>query len=169
MGPNQRACPQCGKPRHRQSALCRECYLAAHRSPESYADRVCPVCAKAFVVHRTHIERGQGIYCSSSCARSGSPTHPRNGSWRSRKGAGYKRWRLAVIERDHGFCRLCHATDDLQVHHIKTFADHPDHRGRIDNGVTLCAPCHRRFRGVEHEHEELLSFVASVPVVVWSC
>ena len=36
--------------------------------------RCCPTCGKIFRVHKSQFDRGQGIYCSRSCARSGSPT-----------------------------------------------------------------------------------------------
>lgn len=77
LGPNQKPCPKCGDSMHRQSRQCRACYEKEHAKPEHYIARVCPICQTAFTVHKTHIDRGQGIYCSVSCARSGSPTHPR--------------------------------------------------------------------------------------------
>lgn len=80
VGQNQKPCPDCGKPMHRQSRICRACYTAAKARPESYQDRTCRVCAAGFRVHVSQINRGQGRYCSQTCARSGSPArkrHPR--------------------------------------------------------------------------------------------
>lgn len=55
-----------------------------------------------------------------------------------------KRWRYDVFSRD-GFC-CCHCGDDrggnLNAHHIKPFAEYPDLRLDVDNGITLCEPCH---------------------------
>ena len=59
---------------HRQSKRCIACHVASLRRPENQIGRVCPVCGSSFIVHRAHINRGQGKYCSRSCARSGSPT-----------------------------------------------------------------------------------------------
>lgn len=56
----------------------------------------------------------------------------------------YKRWRYDVYLRDGFACRHC--GDDrggnLHAHHVKAFADHPDLRLDVDNGITLCEPCH---------------------------
>jgi hypothetical protein len=59
---------------HRQSKVCRACYLSERRKPENYVTKPCPVCGKDFTVHVLFINKGQGKYCSHSCARSGSPT-----------------------------------------------------------------------------------------------
>jgi len=59
---------------HRQSKKCRVCYEQEKARPENYLERSCPKCGKSFTVHKTHVERGQGKYCSRECARSGSPT-----------------------------------------------------------------------------------------------
>ena len=56
----------------------------------------------------------------------------------------------AVFERDNYTCVLCSARAskghrvELQADHILPFASHPDVRFEIDNGRTLCAPCHRQ-------------------------
>lgn len=63
----------------------------------------------------------------------------------------YKLWRTAVFERDKYTCIWCGAkfikgvTGRVAIHadHIKPFAHYPELRFAIDNGRTLCAPCHR--------------------------
>lgn len=55
----------------------------------------------------------------------------------------YKLWRRAVMERDNFTCRFCATIGGkLQVDHIKPFALYPELRFAIDNGRTLCKPCH---------------------------
>jgi hypothetical protein len=73
-----KVCPQCGKPKDRVSSVCKACYNQKIARPENYFHRQCRKCGKDFTVHRATVVRGQGWYCSRSCARSGSPTRKRN-------------------------------------------------------------------------------------------
>lgn len=63
---------------------------------------------------------------------------------------GYLRWRKAVIERDK-CCVKCGSKEKLVAHHIKPFAQYPELRLDVDNGVTLCELCHRRLHGLIKE------------------
>lgn len=60
----------------------------------------------------------------------------------ARKTYPYKQWRKAVMERDGHTCTQCGATDELEAHHIKPFAEFPDLWYDVSNGVTLCHKCH---------------------------
>lgn len=62
-----------------------------------------------------------------------------------RKSSEYKLWRRAVFERDNYTCIWCFAKGGrLNADHIKPFAYFPELRFAIDNGRTLCEPCHRK-------------------------
>jgi hypothetical protein len=64
---------------------------------------------------------------------------------RFRLSVAYKEWRTAVFERDSYTCQGCGKRGGrLNADHIKPFADHPELRLDIDNGRTLCEPCHRQ-------------------------
>lgn len=52
------------------------------------------------------------------------------------------KWRKAVLERDGHRCVNCGHTKDLQAHHKKSWAHHPDLRTEVSNGQTLCWLCH---------------------------
>lgn len=63
---------------------------------------------------------------------------------RIRKTVQYKDWRKAVFERDNYTCQLCDKVGgNMNADHIKPFAYYPELRFDIDNGRTLCVPCHR--------------------------
>ncbi len=59
----------------------------------------------------------------------------------------YKVWRKAVFERDNYTCQnpSCDVRGGkLNADHIKSFAFFPELRFAIENGRTLCVPCHRK-------------------------
>lgn len=56
----------------------------------------------------------------------------------------YKKWRNSVFERDNYTCMQCGTHGgDLNAHHVKSFARHKTLRFIIENGITLCVPCHK--------------------------
>lgn len=62
--------------------------------------------------------------------------------WHSKE---YKLWRTAVFQRDKYICIWCGKKGGrLNADHIKPFALYPEFRFAIDNGRTLCVPCHRK-------------------------
>ncbi len=64
-----------------------------------------------------------------------------------RDGIDYRLWRESVFARDNWTCQKCgdNKGGNLNAHHLKNFAEHPDLRFAIDNGITICIPCHLEF------------------------
>lgn len=62
-----------------------------------------------------------------------------------RKGVENRDWIKSVFSRDSYTCRRCKKGGVLQAHHIKNFADYPNDRVVIENGITLCKNCHKDF------------------------
>lgn len=61
-----------------------------------------------------------------------------------RNSIDFRLWREAVFARDNFTCKICKKRGGrLNPDHIKPFAYFPELRFAIDNGRTLCEPCHR--------------------------
>lgn len=62
---------------------------------------------------------------------------------RIRRSVEYRLWREAVFARDNWTCRICNKKGGkINADHIKPFSSYPELRFAIDNGRTLCVPCH---------------------------
>jgi 5-methylcytosine-specific restriction endonuclease McrA len=74
----------------------------------------------------------------------------------------YLIWRTAVLERDNYVCqdcgRVCAKYErGLAAHHLLSYAEHPDMRYEISNGVTLCRDCHMDRHGRRPRPPELIA------------
>ena len=58
----------------------------------------------------------------------------------------HRLWREAVLSRDSWTCQKCgQQIGELNAHHIKSFAQYPELRTAIKNGITFCKKCHTVF------------------------
>ena len=66
-----------------------------------------------------------------------------------RKGIEFSLWREAVFARDNWTCQKTGIKGSkLHPHHINNFADYPDLRLAIDNGITLSKKAHEEFHKI---------------------
>ena len=61
---------------------------------------------------------------------------------------GYTKFKKRVLERDGYSCVCCGYDDLLEVHHIYGVKEHPDMATDLDNGVTLCEYCHKKYHHI---------------------
>jgi hypothetical protein len=67
-------------------------------------------------------------------------------SKRIRNSCEYIFWRKQIYIRDNFTCTICNEHGGrLNAHHINNFADFPELRFVIDNGITMCKKCHKEF------------------------
>ncbi len=54
-------------------------------------------------------------------------------------------WTRAIFERDDFTCQACGIRGGkLNAHHILSYSEFPHLRWNLNNGITLCVPCHKK-------------------------
>ena len=109
-------------------------------------------------------------FCSKSCADIGGfryegKAHPnyKSDSRREAKRGKHGVWARSVISRDNGTCQKCGQRNvELHAHHIEPFADFPEKRWDINNGVTLCYKCHWDSHGLSIKHNTAIQSSTSL-------
>ena len=155
-------------------------------SEQSRTTKTCEACGNEYDVvnsqapfSKTCSRKCDGIRKRTIYKGAGSP------SWkggltdinmRLRGTIGYQEWRTAVFERDDYSCRCCGRPSkaDIMAHHLNGFANFPDQRLDVDNGVTLCKRCHNGFhkmyRNGENTKEQYQEYFAigNLESVAWA-
>lgn len=143
--------------------------------------RQCIICKTKVVRYPSQFKDKQNIYCSKYCAGKGASmfmSGPNSHRWdrsktkedrgRDRKIKGIARWRSSVYGRDNYTCQCCddNRGGNLQAHHIYNYAEHPELRLAIINGITMCKSCHKEFHEVfgftGNNPKQLLQFLGFI-------
>lgn len=163
-------CEQCGKEFKRiksanrgNHVFCsRQCYEDYNRQKgrSKEVELNCPICNKVVKVWESRLKYTKDIYCSKACAREGygrkysgenSPSYNPNMTEEDRinqrKSYEYYSWRKSVYKRDNYTCQCCgdNSGSNLNAHHIINYMENEDLRTDLDNGITLCKSCHKKF------------------------
>lgn len=100
--------------------------------------------------------------CSLKCAgiaRSGANHFRWKGGTskteRERQQTDIARWRKSVFTRDKYTCQHCGDRKNLNAHHVKEWANFPDDRFDIANGLTLCESCHGKVHGKDFSNRRV--------------
>lgn len=115
----------------------------------------CKVCNRQLVSYKAkHCKRHRPITEETRMKRSIATRGSRSHAWRGgltpvhqgiRQSVEYRLWREVVYRRDDYTCVHCgQRGGELNADHIKQFAYYPKLRFDIDNGRTLCKPCHKK-------------------------
>lgn len=136
------------------------------KKPQKPIQVKCDYCKNLFIKHVCHLKHRN--FCNKECYRkhllgkkfstftrkkmSLAQAGEKSNTWKGGVSRGYKRgykreqykrWRIAVFERDFYTCQVCQQVGGyLTSHHIKSFAKYPKLRYVVSNGVTLCEGCH---------------------------
>lgn len=91
---------------------------------------------------------------------------------RGKQQAEQQKWAMSVKERDGFRCKNtnCNSrTGIMHAHHIRNYADYPEFRLEISNGITLCERCHRdfhsQFGNSRNTPEQLAEFMRDIPEI----
>ena len=110
--------------------------------------RQCGVEFKPVAGHRV-------IFCSYACTKA-HHVGPNAPAWkggkslereRGRLSPELKTWRTAVYTRDAYTCQQCGLGGVIHAHHVKPWAECPESRLDVSNGITLCVDCHGKLHG----------------------
>lgn len=136
-------------------------------------NKVCEICNSKFFIPYAWSKRGQGRFCSRSCAGKWNIKGERNPMYNSQRlgdknpnwkggitnwrkniynSKEYKTWSNSVREFWDFTCQMCEkrGKGDIHANHIKTFRDYPELRFDLQNGIALCKKCHTK---VVNRHE----------------
>jgi hypothetical protein len=123
-----------------------------HPGQKEKINKICLICKKVFKVLPS---RNKRKLCSLKCQKIQiksriKENHP---NWKGgikidndrRKSFEGVQWRSDVFQRDNWICQTCGVRGGvvLQAHHKKSWAEYPEFRYDVDNGVTLCISCHK--------------------------
>ena len=165
-------CANCGKEIYVRSSeleskkyCSREC---ANKGLIKGKSLICKVCGKEYYRSPAQIKWRGSSYCSNKCkgeAITLFQSGKNNPNWkggistenhRQRASKKWRIWRESVFVRDNWTCRDCGARSgkgrkvELYPHHIKPFANYPELRFEVSNGLTLCEDCHKRHTSWQH-------------------
>jgi len=66
----------------------------------------------------------------------------------TRKYAEYYKWRFDIYKKDNFICQCCGkhgSATKINAHHLDSYARYEEKRLDINNGITLCEDCHKKF------------------------
>lgn len=111
--------------------------------------KTCPRCNNEF-----DTPDKRKIYCSQECRKNdmvgenaAAYKHGQSNRDRDKHSLALRLWRISVFSRDGYQCVTCGTKGKIHAHHIKSWADFPEHRFDVDNGATLCEKCHGLIHG----------------------
>lgn len=125
------------------------CSLAC-KNKSTNVTLICKECQAYFSVK--NYRKDTAYFCSHTCASQYKDEGKRTADKKIRQSARYKAWRTLIFERDNYTCVQCGdhnfegRGESLALHadHIKPFALYPELRFDVNNGRTLCVPCHKK-------------------------
>jgi hypothetical protein len=150
-------CPKHGRSKiwRTHQGIISRCHKPNSRGYEGYGGRGIYVCDEwRNSVVQFHKDMGDAPSAKHSIGRidNDGPYAPWNCRWEtaqqqgSNKRSPIKIWRSKVYDRDELCCRICgQKKRNMEAHHLNGWKAFPNERYDVNNGVTLCKECHKKF------------------------
>ena len=157
-----RVCPICNKKyqykKQKQKYCSKKCLGISQRKEKTIY--ICDYCKKEFERLACFVNGKHHIFCSYECKDKANgifyvgENHPmwnkektQDERERERSYSDYTNWRNKVYERDNYVCQCCgdNQGGNLNAHHLDSYDWCAEKRIDIDNGITLCVTCHKKF------------------------
>lgn len=129
---------------------------------EAIREKVCQHCGITFQQRKKEPLTSflKKKFCSKPCADIGGhrylgTDHPNwtGYSQRNKRGRLMEQWGSQVKVRDGYKCVKCGCSQgELHAHHIKSWNDYPELRFDVNNGITVCPPCHWKIHTAQNEN-----------------
>ena len=127
-------------------------------------EKVCLKCGKKFIVK--NYRKNSAKFCSHNCEHKNRDKGLSTESEKIRKSIEFRLWREAIFARDNWTCQKTKIKGGkLHPHHIQNFAQYPELRFAIDNGITSSEKAHKEFHEKYGNHnntrEQINEFLCS--------
>jgi len=164
------ACSACGFVRnvntYQVGTLCNACAKKERGSIWGNHYRKCIDCGKEGIVRGPNAS-GRCKRCNivSQTKRNYGPDHHNwKGGIEQPRPEEHNRWSRKVRTRDDYTCQKCGTkTGRMHAHHIFSYKEFPERRYELDNGITLCHPCHSQVHAIKK-----CGFIKGPPIF-WKC
>lgn len=144
--------------------LCKSCTLKRRNVSISHIEKV-----SNFHTGRKRSEETKRKMCDAAASGENHPNWNPNKTDEERKNdrsyPEYVKWRRAIFERDDYTCKICGCRGNiLNAHHLESYANNPNLRITLSNGITLCEKHHKDFHhqyGYNNTKEQFIEFIGS--------
>lgn len=131
-------------------------YKGENRYNYSKVKTICSQCNKEIYVEKGKFKKHINHFCSKECLykfRVGensprwNPDRTHEQRQKERKENKYYNWRIAVFNKDNYQCKCCgdEKGHTFIAHHIESYNSNKEGRYDVNNGITLCDKCHKKF------------------------
>ena len=169
----------------KQTVSCYSCNLIYEKELHSIKEwkGLCRKCSTIEVANRPEIKTKKSIDAKAQLLRQGGiPNKPKIGftkisgdkhyNWKGgitpinrkvRNSQALRTWKKEVFIKDKYACVICYSKNNLQADHIQPFSLYPELRSDINNGRTLCKPCHQEY-GVRVKGNKIIKEASGFPL-----